>query len=641
MTTNRELNRIRTKHSALDGLPMADIQKGMEAIEAKRQAEGIQIAPEHGLIPRLIITRRLSMATVQAFDIQPYKFADQWGYKYAIPTGGDRWKNSDSDKNPKYAWPAGKPTDAVFYYRALDLLPAIAEAGGLVWLTTEADVWTLREAGIKNALSTFGETIIPNELGDMLLSMGVFRVQIAPDLDPTGTGWAQRIKGALWGSGIDLTCYQLPAELGEGGDIGKAWQAYRRPEPFLFWLQSLPQIAVKEPVPMHTTIAPAYFPYSTTQQDPLAQIKQAITARLGVETFAEDGYSLENIPCVFHNDQDPSAGLHVDKGLHCFVCGWHTWKELAQELGIAWPWAHTVTISAVPVGIVGMSREARSILISAGLTNLARALDILIDNHRGGDILTLAEFTACVGPMIGDSTARLAFDNLRGLRLPKTLTKIGEGSIRANLTLLNTLQHTEGTNSRGNSPHRSTGKPMGKPQARAKVPTEADINAALDIKPANRYGLTYYPMAPNVIGNAKRYRAEVLRDVIRRKPGKYARKQIKNLAGIRSNSTIKVYCDETGTVRTPQPPRLIELTPAQLLELPTNHRERVKLIKQKKLNPVPCLQDERGIKHEYTQAGAQRADDLGEGKLYRVEYQASDYRLKDQAEKVSTQTGDQ
>jgi hypothetical protein len=586
---------------------LEEIHEAQQLIEAKRGALGIQISPDNALLGKLKSARRLSAPTVEVFDIQPYKYGYQWGWKYPVITGGERWKNANSDAQPKYAWIPSKPDNATLYH-APDLLPAIAEAGGLVWYTTEADVWTLREAGINNAFSTFAESIVPDELGDVLLSMGVNRVMIAPDLDQAGDGWAQRIKAALWGSTTELTCYQLPAQLGKAGDIGKAWQDYRQPDPFGFWLMNLPQVEVIAPTPTHTTPTPVYFGI-----DPLAEIKTKITSLLGVEKFGTDNFSLKNIRCIFHDDKRPSASLHKDKGLYCHSCvKAYTWKELADRLGVDWTFS-TTTIAALPIGIVGMSREARAAMIAEGATNEARAFDVLIDLDRAGEDYTLKELQAVLLPHITKATTRAIFERLQGKKIPKQ----EDGSFCCVFSFLITLQHEEGKKVSKNS---KRGRAEGRPQGTVRTPTAAQLTQAVGVTASH-----YYAMPADVISNAKLYRAACMADVIRRKPGKHARKQLADPLGI-SYPTIKTYCDAAGIVRTPQPPKKTELTPAQVIALPADHNALKLMIAHKKIKSNVFLEDESGGRHEYTQAGAKQAAAMGGGKLYRMEWQASDYR---------------
>jgi hypothetical protein len=571
------------------------IEQAEKAIEARRAADGILATPQNTLTAKLKAARRLSDGTIGAFEIEPYKFANQWGWMYPTPAGAPRWKNANSNASPKYAWIDGKPAAAMFYH-ASDLLSAIAQAGGVVWYTTEADVWTLREAGIHNAFSTFAETIVPNDLGDMLITMGVSRVLIAPDLDTTGTGWAERIKAALWGSTIELTCYQLPAALGEHGDIGKAWTEYRQVEPFAFWLTSLPQIQIADPAPTHTTPAPVYF-----GDDVLAGIKQQITTALGVSQFKADNFSVRNISCIFHDDKNPSASLHKEKGLYCHTCGkMYTWKELAGELGIDWTFSNTATITALPVGIVGMSREARRVYISLKLTNFARAMDILIDLERGGDTLSLKEFTELVQPYMKGKPARVVFEQLRGKNLPDNLPN--------EITALFSAGTSKKQSKRGRN--------EGRPQTTARIPTHAEITTAAEVTPS-----VYYGMSLDVISNAANYRAACMADEIKRKPGTYPRSKVAGWVGC-SYPTIKTNCKRAGIVRTPQF-RKTELTPEEITQLPENYA----VLKMTKPGiHMEYMEDERGKRYALTVAGAIQAAANGGGKLYRVERLAADYR---------------
>ena len=74
----------------------------------------------------------------------------------------------------------------------------------------------------------------------------------------------------------------------------------------------------------------------------LAEIRQEITGKLHVKKFKSSGFSSRNIPCPFHKDTEPSASLHVEKGLYCHAeAQWFTWKELAKELGVKWSFPRT------------------------------------------------------------------------------------------------------------------------------------------------------------------------------------------------------------------------------------------------------------------------------------------------------------
>src|SRR5688572_30219136 len=103
----------------------------LREIDQRHAALNIATPPENAVIAKLRTSRRLSAATVETFGIQPHKFANQWGWKYATSAGGQRWKNANSEAQPKYAWidnPAGPPL-----YHANDLLESIAQTGGVIW----------------------------------------------------------------------------------------------------------------------------------------------------------------------------------------------------------------------------------------------------------------------------------------------------------------------------------------------------------------------------------------------------------------------------------------------------------------------------------------------------------------------------
>lgn len=596
-----------------------------------RLAQVVTLAPQSPILEKLKSARRLNDDVIQTFNIRPHKYAGQWGWIYDLPTGGERWKNATKDARPKYAWPAGsKPTGAALYY-ASDLLGAIEAARGILWLVTEADVWTLRAAGINNSLSTFSESIIPNDLGDMLLSMGVNHVLIAPDKDRAGQTFAQKVQAALHGSTIELTCYELPAQLGDKGDIGKAWQSYNQADPFGFWLMQLPRVEIEPPATAEpVTFSAAYF------GDPLAAIRQEITRALNVYNFGADGFSLKNIPCLFHGDDDPSASLHGEKGLYCHTCSkWYTWKACAIALGIPWEFTHATTTSWNPASavkpqnhIVGLSREARNSLITIGLTDLARVLDVIYHVRLTADPLrpvpdamTLDEFTACLARVIDGRftfkpyTIRKVFMQLQG----KSLSD--EGEFLRDFFPSFILQQEESKKILKNSKRGRKGE--GRPRNRVTIPTEAELNSALGVMPTRYNWLSVFDLE-----TSQQYRAECMAQPIRDRPGKYARAQIAAPLGI-SNPTIGKYCKLAGIIRTPQPPKLTELKPEEVIALPKDHKDLVLMRHQKQIKPNMFLQDERGVRHEYTQRGASQAAMMGGGKLYRAEYQASEYRPED------------
>ena len=346
------------------------------------------------------------------------------------------------------------------------------------------------------------------------------------------------------------------------------------------------------------------------------EVREKIIHALGVDRFKANGFSVKPISCLFHDDEHPSANLHREKGLYCFVCGeTFTWKRLAGALGI--PWRIDPATDPAPrtsTGIVGMSRETRRVFIREGLTNLARALDVLIHLERGGETMTLKEFSACLSPYLSAKCIRVAFDQLHGKNLPES----GEGEFLTFFSPSLFFSTEEESKRVKNSPHRKTSKPEGRPAATVRAPTLAEITDAARVTPR-----VYYAMDPETIKNAADYRAEAIADQFKRKPGTYPLSQTKEWLGT-SAHTVRRYARRRGIQVTPQI-KLTELTPEDVLALPENYIEFRKLVKQKKLSTRVFLTDENNYIYPYTKNGAKFAAYRGGGKLYRAERLASHY----------------
>jgi hypothetical protein len=345
------------------------------------------------------------------------------------------------------------------------------------------------------------------------------------------------------------------------------------------------------------------------------EVREKIIASFGVEYFKPNGYSVKRVTCPFHDDKHPSATIHREKGLYCFPCGqMYTWKAIAEKLGIPWTVKAVEDPAAMGEGIIGMSRAERRAFIAAGFTNLARVLDVCIDRQYAGQYFTFQELTTALkGSTLQDRCIRQAFDNLKGKNLPeKEGGEFLTDFFRSYTCYLKKVKKPSKT-----PPHRKTGGKEGRPQDIIRIPTVAEITEAAGVLIDVHYG-----MALDVIGNAANYRAACMADEIRRKPGTYPRSKIAAPLGI-SYPTIKAYCDRAGIARTPQPVKKTELTPEEVTQLPENFAV-MKMTKGKVKGAY--MEDERGGRYALTKAGAMRAAAMGGGKLYRVEYQASDYR---------------
>jgi hypothetical protein len=383
----------------------------------------------------------------------------------------------------------------------------------------------------------------------------------------------------------------------------------RTPEPAAAQVQSQKIVLdwiMSKPVQHETaTTAPGY---SYT----FDEVREQIITAFGVEYFKPNGFSTKRVRCPFHDDKRPDATLHRENGLYCFPCGkTYPWKALAGKMGIPWIVKETDEPAAMGDGIIGMSRAERRAFITAGFTNLARVLDVLIDREFTGQYFTFRELTAALGDVLKDRCIREAFDNLRGKNLPeKEGGEFLTDFFRSYTCYLKKVKKTSKT-----PLHRKTGGKEGRPQEIVKIPTVAEITEAARALPDVHYGMT-----PDVIGHAANYRAACMADEINRRPGTYPREKIAKPLGI-SYPTIAAYCDRAGIVRTPQFDKK-ELTPEEITQLPENYA----VMKMTNDNPRAYMEDERGTHYALTKTGAMRAAANGGGKLYRVERLASDYR---------------
>ena len=309
----------------------------------------------------------------------------------------------ESKADPKYKWLDGKPSTANFYH-AQDIASAIYNAGGACWFVSgEADVWAMHSAGITHVMSEYTESHVSQELPAFLENMGVTVLYIAPDLDPTGARWARMIAQALQESNIELDARQLPAGLGDKGDIGKAWATYTRRQPFERWLLGLPRFTPEpepKPEPKALLMDKAVIPIG---------YRQLIADILGVQGYNDKGFSNKNVHCQFHNDERPSVSLHIEKGLYCHTCGrWFTWNEMGIKIGAGglqeWRLANTYALST----------ELREALIKANQTSLARMLDaVSISGWQAGKEFTRKDALMTCAGLLTSWTIRQATNQLR------------------------------------------------------------------------------------------------------------------------------------------------------------------------------------------------------------------------------------
>lgn len=323
------------------------------------------------------------------------------GSKYFIRKGLGilRYKAFDSEAKPKYLWVPddpkdGQPWELPRYYFPPGFMQAVKENDGDAILASgEPDVWTWVTSGIRNVFCWYGEARIPKDrLVEDLRNMGVEFVHQYPDLDKTGHTSATQVHRILSNGFIKHQIWLLPPELGEGGDINKAWIAsgFQRRE-FSQMLAKCrgvlanPNIDVQEYDPELAALkfesgggANKAFDlcadytgvrfwqlimHSQKYPDPVAKVPtpkpkpngddkpfempeeyyRAIETALdpGME-FNSDGWSRKPFPCPLtshsHDAERPAAGWNHDTHvLKCFKCGDAVGaKTVAEALGIDW-----------------------------------------------------------------------------------------------------------------------------------------------------------------------------------------------------------------------------------------------------------------------------------------------------------------
>ena len=509
------------------------------------------VAPEHTLTQRLY-ERRLSAEVIATFKIEPH--SNGWQYP---ASGGVRWKNANSQAQPKYRWIGGKPASAEFYH-APDLMQSISKSSGALWLVSgEPDVWAMRAAGINHAMSGFTEASVSQSLRDVLYSLGVLIVYIAPDLDPTGQLWARKIATALNGSGIELDCRALPAALGSKADLGKAWQQYELRIPFERWLTGLARF---EPELIVTPKEARIEATGETLHNVPDDYRLAIIERLGVLKFGSNGWSAQTIHkgnahvfCPFHDDSTPSASVHKEIGLKCFAgCNngeVYLWHEVGERLGLGsiadWYKAHADIAQTVAPELTCELREA---LVKAGMTSHARAIEALYSiGFMPGDTFTIAEAGKQLKDLISTKTLRAAVN-----------ADCGNGSFCLFFPTLYSLQQSTIEKTGKNSDKRREGRPS----KSYIMPAPSQIADILGV----RIGSHYAKMPAEALKDRKNYRAEVIAALPRRKPGQYARKMLGELIGVTAR-TAQGY-DELNKLKVTQVFDRQLLTAEKIAELP-------------------------------------------------------------------------
>ena len=234
----------------------------------------------------------------------------------------------------KYKWSPRKPENPLAdWYIAPNTAQHIAQSGGVCWLANgEKSVLAMMSAGVRNVIATtHTETKVPSGLADIISALGIKELRNPADNDEAGR------KGALgWQAPLDsLGVAYVPLRWGneiKGYDANDLWMDCAfDPELFLISLGNLTPLTFEnmrqKPALARVTVA--------DNGEFASAIINAINSTLPHKplNIGSNGFS-QNIPCPFHDDNQPSAGVTRDGSVNCFVCGFHPASDVAERFGV-------------------------------------------------------------------------------------------------------------------------------------------------------------------------------------------------------------------------------------------------------------------------------------------------------------------
>ncbi len=234
----------------------------------------------------------------------------------------------------KYKWVTGKPTDEPkASYTDWYILPptkqAIADASGVCYLANgEKSVLAFFAGGIYNVIATTHTEIrVPNL--DVLKQLGVTTLINIPDNDEAGRRGALKWKEGVkdievitlrWDTEtLKYDANDLWIECGFDGDL------------FRNTINNLPKLTLAnvDAKPLIQKID-----YGTFNTDLVSNIFTALSNHLGLLINRPTSGFSDNFKCMFHDDDNPSAGINGNGVVNCFVCGSHGTKEVAEYFGL-------------------------------------------------------------------------------------------------------------------------------------------------------------------------------------------------------------------------------------------------------------------------------------------------------------------
>jgi P4 family phage/plasmid primase-like protien len=253
-----------------------------------------------------------------------HRHVNQAGFAYPIPERESdglialgtvlmRWKNVEPNVKHKNLWLLEKPDECLSLYFPPSIQKAIEKDNGRLFIVEgEKDVLTMMAAGIYNVLTWLdGASNISPFLLEVLQEFDVREVIHIPDLDEAGRKSASKLSQILASTQIAYKALELPAELGEKGDVNDLWIHLEfNKDTFVDALDNLPELSIQADSGLEAAQVLARPKSKGGQTDkpnefPPAFIS-AIEQALGVERYRKNGWS-NRVHCPFHEDTNPSA----------------------------------------------------------------------------------------------------------------------------------------------------------------------------------------------------------------------------------------------------------------------------------------------------------------------------------------------
>lgn len=207
----------------MDDAPSSDRRRMPAVPRIARTINTGSVAPDARQLPTPTLA---AFCTTRGLDQE--RLRDVWGVVedthynrpallYPMPTGPRRVKYLDGNK-PKYMWEHKGGKRQWYGLAQAPTLPA----GPLYIVNGEPSVWAVQQEGVRAVCVAAGEGSPPTPAQvTALLEAGYTTARVVYDIDADGTGakGARKTVAALLAGGVQATAYQLPVDLGDGGDV--------------------------------------------------------------------------------------------------------------------------------------------------------------------------------------------------------------------------------------------------------------------------------------------------------------------------------------------------------------------------------------------------------------------------------------